>query len=401
MGSFVLHMAMKYLEYTLGREDAEGHVLNLAFSSQVLNYLGRIRVPFRTPRIPQTPPRVPPAPSRPGLPIVVGLGGGAILHKAGSFVWSYRWWIGIGLGVCLLGPSVTNYLRRRRSDREQITVNPHAVHPSAATEAYILDGSAILSAYLQEILQSGRFQDLDICEANAFFQKHPFEAQAGALFCVQHLYLQVRNHVDPESDLANLLEVASERVRRVLSHNESLEPVNSDSYSLCVQSKNGKTVALIITGNLGIFKQWYCCSGTVHNAIEIRRPFRDMSYMATRRLPPALQSMCTSDIVFENIQEGPEYIILAGSTVIDVLQNLSLVEFAYQGVRPGIDLRDLCETLHGLSVPSSRPSENILLVIVQFKAPHHPITLQSDDIARRKGKAPMDGGEGTSGSKAQ
>jgi hypothetical protein len=125
MGSFVLHMAMKYLEYTLGREDAEGHVLNLAFSSQVLNYLGRIRVPFRTPRIPQTPPRVPPAPSRPGLPIVVGLGGGAILHKAGSFVWSYRWWIGIGLGVCLLGPSVTNYLRRRRSDREQITVNPH------------------------------------------------------------------------------------------------------------------------------------------------------------------------------------------------------------------------------------------------------------------------------------
>jgi hypothetical protein len=75
--------------------------------------------------------------------------------------------------------------------------------------------------------------------------------------------------------------------------------------------------------------------------------------------------------------------------------------FAVMWPKQGIDLRDLCETLHGLSVPSSRPSENILLVIVQFKAPHHPITLQSDDIARRKGKAPMDGGEGTSGSKAQ
>jgi hypothetical protein len=36
-----------------------------------------------------------------------------------------------------------------------------AVHPSAATEAYILDGSAILSAYLQEILQVMLGDDLN------------------------------------------------------------------------------------------------------------------------------------------------------------------------------------------------------------------------------------------------
>jgi hypothetical protein len=76
-----------------------------------------------------------------------------------------------------------------------------AIHTSAPSNAYILDGSEILASYLQEILkvmlmmtsnmvfyriscfltfillifQSGRFPDLDICEANTFFENHPVE----------------------------------------------------------------------------------------------------------------------------------------------------------------------------------------------------------------------------------
>jgi hypothetical protein len=124
MAGFVLHLAIKVLEHSLGHEDSEEHMLGLAFRAQIWNYLRRIRVPSMTARTPQTPVRIPSAPSRPGLPIVLGVGAGAMVHRVGTAAWSYRRWIAAGVGAYLLGSNVRNYLRRR-SDREQDIANAY------------------------------------------------------------------------------------------------------------------------------------------------------------------------------------------------------------------------------------------------------------------------------------